>query len=59
VSGGRGIAAVAVVPRAFSRRKLRKLGRPGNGGVVLSGGAPVAGHGGRHRHGMRRSKGEA
>jgi hypothetical protein len=50
---------VAAVLSAFSWRKLRKLGRPGNGEVVLSGGAPVAGHGGRHQHGARRSRGEA
>jgi hypothetical protein len=36
MSIGQGIAAVAVVLGAFSRRKQRKLGRLGNGDVVLS-----------------------
>jgi hypothetical protein len=51
--------AAAAVLSAFSRRKLRKLGRPGNREVVLLGRALVAGHGGLHRHGVRRSRGEA
>jgi ATP/maltotriose-dependent transcriptional regulator MalT len=36
MSIGQGIAAVAVVLGAFSRRKQQKLGRLGNGDVVLS-----------------------
>jgi hypothetical protein len=43
VSGGRGKAAAVAVLSAFSWRKLWKLGRPGNGEVVLSGGALVEG----------------
>jgi hypothetical protein len=57
VSGGRGIAVAATVLSTFSRRKLQKLGQPGNGEVVLSGGAPVVGCGSRRQHGMRRSRG--
>jgi hypothetical protein len=59
VSGGWGIAAVAVVLSAFSRRKLRKRGQPSNGEVVFSGGASVVGHVSRRRHGVRSSKGES
>jgi hypothetical protein len=44
--GGRCSAAGAAVLGAFSWRKLRKFGQPGNGEVVLTGGAPVAGCGG-------------
>jgi hypothetical protein len=47
----------AVVLGTFSRRKLWKLGRLGNGEVVLSGRAPVAGCSGWHWHDVRRSRG--
>jgi hypothetical protein len=50
---------MAAVLGAFSQRKLRKLGWLDNGEVVLSAGAPVAGHGGWHRHSARRSRGGA
>jgi hypothetical protein len=59
VSGGRGIAAAAVVLSTFSQIMLWKLGWPGNGEVVLSGGAPIAGCGGQHWHGARRGRGGA
>jgi hypothetical protein len=57
--GGWGKVAAAAILGAFSRRKLQKLGRPGNEEVGLSGGAPVAGRGGWHWHGVSRSSGGA
>jgi hypothetical protein len=50
---------MASIIGVFSWRKLLVLGWPSNGEVVLTGGAPVTGHGSRHWHGMRRSRAEA
>jgi hypothetical protein len=50
---------MALVLGVFSRSKLRVLGRPGDGEVVLTGGALVMGSDGWCQHGVRRSRAEA